>query len=120
MVLALNFLLTIIIELPIIALFFKRKKRQSALVMALLINIISWAVAHIIIFSSDINIYFIAIGLAIGEAIAFHKLLECSWKKAIIMSLIVNSLSFFITQQIPMEMDIFQPKPEVYQRPLQY
>lgn len=110
MSLALNFLLTILIELPIIALFFKRKKRQAAVLMALLINVISWSVAHIIFFSTDFNIYYAAIGLAIGEAIAFHKFLECTWKKAIIMSLIVNSLSFLATQYIPI--DIFQSKPE--------
>ena len=48
--LAINFFLTIFIELPIIALFFKRKKRKQALFMALLINVISWAVAHILFF----------------------------------------------------------------------
>jgi hypothetical protein len=109
--LALNFLLTILIELPIIALFFKRKKRQAAVLMALLINVISWSVSYIIFFSTDINMYYVATGLAIGEAIAFHKFLECSWKKAIIMSLIVNSLSFFATQLIPI--DIFQWRPEI-------
>ncbi len=111
--LALNLLLTILLELPIIALFFKRKKRQAAIMMAILINVISWSVAHMIIFSTDINIYYVAIGLAIGEAIAFHQLLECNWKKAIILSLIVNSLSFFIIQLIPIDMDLFQSKPIV-------
>src|SRR5665647_2500762 len=114
--LAFNFLLTILIELPIIALFFKRKKRQSALLMTLLINVISWSVAHIIIFSvdTDLNpsyVYYVAIGIAIGEAIAFRQFLECNWRKAIIMSLIVNSLSFFITQLI--QIDLFQSSPEV-------
>ncbi|MEO5889882.1 MAG: hypothetical protein ABIQ31_06485 [Ferruginibacter sp.] len=97
--------------MPIIALFFKRKKRQAATMMALLINIISWAIAHIIFFSTDINMNYVAVGLAIGEAVAFHKFLECNWKKAIIMSLIVNSLSFLATQHIPV--DMFQPKPEI-------
>ena len=108
--LALNFLLTILVELPIIALFFKRKKRQFAVLIALLINIISWSVAHIIFFTTDINMTYAAIGLAVGEAIAFHKFLNCNWKKAIIMSLLVNSLSFFATQLIPE--DIFQPRPD--------
>ena len=112
--LALNLLLTILIELTILALFFKIKKRQAAIMMAILINVISWSVAHMIIFSTDINIYYVAIGLAIGEAIAFHQLLECNWKKAIILSLIVNSLSFFIIQLIPIDMDLFPSKPGVF------
>ncbi len=109
MVLAFNFLIIILIELPIIALFFKRKKRQAALGMALLINIISWSVTHIVFFTFDINMYYVAVVLAIGEAIAFHFLLPCNWKKAFIISLIVNSLSFSITHAIPE--DLFQQKP---------
>ena len=109
--LAFNFFLTVLIELPIIALFFKRKKRQSAILMALLINIISWSVAHIIFFSFDVDIRYVAIVLAIGEAIAFKQLLDCNWKKAFLMSLIVNSLSFLATQKIPVDLDFSPSKP---------
>lgn len=106
MVLAFNFLIIILIELPIIAFLFKRKKRQAALGMAFLINIISWSITHIIFFTFDVNMYYVAVVLAIGEAIAFHFLLPCSWKKAFIISIIVNSLSFLITHTLPS--DIFQ------------
>ncbi|MEO6548872.1 MAG: hypothetical protein ABIN94_12775 [Ferruginibacter sp.] len=109
--LAINFLLTILIELPIIGLFFKRKKRQQALLMALLINIISWAAAHVIFFSVDVNMFYVAVVLAAGEAIAFHMLLDCRWVKAIVMSLIVNSLSYFIIHLIPGDLDFFQSRP---------
>ncbi|MEP7110063.1 MAG: hypothetical protein ABI760_18860 [Ferruginibacter sp.] len=82
-----------------------------AVLNAAVINTITWSLAHIIIFSTDINVNYVAIGLAIGEAVAFHKVLECDWKRAIIMSLIVNSLSFYLTQFILIDMDIFQLKP---------
>lgn len=118
MFLAFNFLITILIELPIIALFFKRRKRQVALGMALLINIISWSITHIIFFTFDINMYYVAVVLAIGEAIAFHFLLPCNWKKAFIISLIVNSLSFSITNAIPT--DLFQTKPHSNKTTMQY
>lgn len=111
--LALTLLLTLIIELPIIALFFRRKKRQSVLPMAALINIISWSIAHMLFFSTEINIYYIAIGISIGEAIAFHLLLPCDWKRAIIMSIIANSISFLITQQIPVDTELFPSTPEM-------
>ncbi|MEO6233186.1 MAG: hypothetical protein ABJB11_01640 [Ferruginibacter sp.] len=109
--LALNFLLILLVELPIVNLFFKRKKRQHALYMAFLINLVSWAVAHVIIFTVDVNIYYVAILVAVGEAIAYNKLLECNWKKSIIISLVANSLSFFVTQIIPID-DLFTPKQE--------
>ena len=111
MILALNFLLTVLIELPIIALFFKRKKRRLAIPIALVINIISWSVSHIIFFTTDTNMNYVAIGLGIGEAIAFHKFLECNWKKAIVLSLLVNCLSFFGTRLMPA--DVFQSKPDL-------
>ena len=113
--LAFNFLLTLLIELPIVVLFFKRKKRKEAALMAVLINIVSWSIAHIIFFSSDLPLYYVAIGLAIGEAIAFNLLLDCNWKKAIILSLLANTLSFFITQLVPVDMEIFQQKQEIIQ-----
>jgi hypothetical protein len=111
MLLALNFLLIILVEIPILILFFKRKKRQNAIYMALLINIISWAVAHVILFSTEVNIYYVTILIIIGEAIAFNKFLECSWKKSFIMSLLVNTLSFLATQYIPLD-EMFPSRPE--------
>ena len=114
--LAINFFLTIFIELPIIALFFKRKKRKQALFMALLINVISWAVAHILFFTTDINIYYVAILMAAGEAIAFHHLLAFKWGKAIIMAIIVNACSFAVTQFVPIDLDSFKSRQETINR----
>ena len=118
MVLAFNFIITILIELPIIALFFKRKKRQKALSMGLLVNIISWSVAHIIFFTFDLNMLYIAFALAIGETISFHYLFPCDWKKAIIISIIVNSLSYLATQSIPA--DLFQSEAEPFVTTMPY
>jgi len=109
--LAVNLLLTLLLEIPIIALFFTRRKRQQAILAGTLINTISWSVAHILFFTMDINIYLVAVVLAIGEAIAFHFFLPCNWRIAILISLIANSLSFFVTQRIPN--DLFQSKPDL-------
>ncbi len=111
MKLAFDFLLLILIELPILVLFFKRKKRQNAIYMGLLINIISWAVAHVIFFSTDVNIYYIQALVIVGEAIAFNKVLEVPWKKAIVMSLVLNILSFLVNQIVPLD-DLFYSRPE--------
>ena len=110
--LAINFFITIFIELPVIALFFKRKKRKQALLMALLINVVSWAVAHIVFFTTDINIYYLTILMTAGEAIAFHQFLVCKWSKAIIMAIIVNACSFAVTQLVPIDLDSFKSRQE--------
>ena|SRR5918993_4076999 len=111
MKLALHFLLIILVELPILILFFKRKKRQHAIYMALLINIISWSVAHVIFFSTEVNLYYIQLLVIVGEAVAFNRVLECSWKKAFTMSILVNLLSFLVTQWVPLD-DLISGRPE--------
>jgi len=113
--LTINFLITLLIELPIVILFFKRKKRKEAAWMAFLINIITWSIAHIIFFSTELPIYPVAIGLAIGEAIAFYLMLNCNWKKAISIAILTNLLSFYINQLIPVDIDIFKQKEEIIQ-----
>ena len=99
--LALNFLLTILVELPLIILFFKRKKRQSILGTSFLINVVSWSAAHVILLTTDIDPYYVIGGIVVSEALAFSILLERNWKKGILISVIVNTLSFFITQLLP-------------------
>ena len=51
--LAFDLLLTLLIELPIFALFFKRKKRPAVFMYGLLVNFISWPIAHILKISTD-------------------------------------------------------------------
>jgi riboflavin transporter FmnP len=114
--LTINFLISLLVELPIVILFFKRKKRKEAAWMAVLINIISWSIAHIIFFSTELPVYYVAIGLAIGEAIAFFLLLNCNWKKAISIAVLANSLSFYTTQLIPVDIEIFNQKDEIIQK----
>src|SRR6187551_372535 len=111
MKLAFDFLLIILVELPILVLFFKRKKRQHAIYMALLINIISWSVAHVIFFSTEVSLYYIQLLVIVGEAVAFNKVLECSWKKAFTMSILVNVLSFLVTQWVSLD-ELISTRPE--------
>jgi riboflavin transporter FmnP len=114
--LTINFLITLLIELPIVILFFKRKKRKDAVWMAIIINIITWSIAHIIFFSTELPVFYVALGLAIGEAIAFNLLLNCNWKKAISIGILTNLLSFYITQLIPVDIKIDDQKEEIIQK----
>ncbi|CAN5661492.1 hypothetical protein BH11BAC5_BH11BAC5_31730 [soil metagenome] len=111
--LALDLFLTILLELPIIALFFKRKKRPDALMNALMVNLISWPVAHILKISTDISIYLIEAIVIAGEGIALWLLTGCGWKKGLIMSVIANLISFAATSLIHIEPDILQGKPQM-------
>ena len=110
MELAFDLLLTLLIELPVIALFFKRKKRPIALMYGILVNLISWLIAHILKISTDINIVIIEVVVIVGEAIGLWLLTGCGWKKGFIMSLIANSLSFLATYYIRLDAGLFQDK----------
>jgi hypothetical protein len=111
--LAFDLLLTLLIELPIIALFFKRRKRPVALMYGLLVNLISWTIAHILKISTDINIYLIEITVVIGEGIGLWLLTECGWKKGFLMSIIANSISFLATSLIHFDPDALQNKSNI-------
>lgn len=111
--LTLDFLLTLLIELPIIAIFFKRKKRQSALMQALMINLITWPIAHILRLTTDININYIEIGVVIIEGFGYWMLTQCGWKKGFLMSIIANLASFALTQLIKIDADVFQNKQNI-------
>ena len=98
--LAFDILLTLLIELPIFILFYKKRKRPMALMYGALVNLISWPLMHILKSSTEINVYVIDIAVVVGEGIGLWLLTECGWKKAFIMSAIANTLSFIITNLI--------------------
>jgi hypothetical protein len=108
-----DILLTLLIELPIIALFFKRKKRPVALMYGLLVNLISWPIVHILKISTDINVYIIEIAVVTGEGIGLWLLTGCGWKKGFLISLIANSISFLVIQSIHFDPDTLQNKQNI-------
>lgn len=71
-----------------------------ALMYGALVNLISWPLMHILKSTTEINIYIIEIAVIVGEGIGLWLLTECGWKKAFIMSVIANILSFIITSHI--------------------
>ena len=111
--LAFDLLLTLLIELPIIALFFKRKQRPVALMYGALINLICWLIAHILKISTDLSIVIIEVVVIIGEAVGLSLLTDCGWKKGFTLSVIANSLSFIATYNIRFDTDIFQDKSHI-------
>lgn len=111
--LAFDLLLTLLIELPIFALFFKRKKRPAVLMYGLLVNLISWPVAHILKISTDINAHLIEVLVVTAEGFGLWLLIECGWKKGFIMSAIANGLSYLATSFIHIDPEIFQNKQNI-------
>jgi ABC-type uncharacterized transport system permease subunit len=96
MLLTFNLLLTLLIELPVVAFFFKRKVREHAVLTAFLVNIVTWPLVQVVVFSTDVTQqnFFLETAVILAEAIAYKIWLDCSWKKSFLMSAIANLMSY--------------------------
>ncbi|MGC4103238.1 hypothetical protein [Ferruginibacter sp.] len=89
------FLLTLIIELPVVCVFFKERWKY-ALLIGFLLNLFTWPLLNILLFYTGINVNILELGVAITESIGFYLLMQCNWKKALALGFIANALSYGI------------------------
>lgn len=87
------FIATLIIELPIVFLFFRRDWKFALLIGSLL-NLFTWPVLHILLFYTSIDINILEIGVAITESIGYYLLMQCRWKKALALGFTANAISY--------------------------
>jgi hypothetical protein len=87
------FLLTLVIELPLVLLFF-RDERKFALLTGFLLNLFTWPLLHIFLFYTDIHIGILEFAVAVTESIGYYIMLNCKWKKAIALAFVANTLSY--------------------------
>lgn len=87
------FLLTLVIELPIAALYFKTQWKQ-AIVVGFLLNLFTWPLLHVFLFETYISINLLEIMVAITEGIGYFLFMECKWWKGILLSCVANGLSY--------------------------
>jgi hypothetical protein len=89
------FILTLLIELPIVLLFFK-KDWKFTLLIGFLLNLFTWPLLHVLLFTTSININILEVGVAIAEGIGYWLLLQCSFKKGMFVGFLVNGISYGI------------------------
>ena len=89
------FLLTILIEMPVVLLFFK-KQWKLALLIGILLNLFTWPLLHVFLYSTNINLNILELGVAITEGTGYWIFLKCGWKKAFAVSFLANGLSYGI------------------------
>lgn len=87
------FFLTLLIELPLVLVFF-RDERRYAVLTGFLLNLFTWPLLHILIFYTDININILESGVAVTESIGYYIMLNCKWKKAVALAFLANILSY--------------------------
>jgi hypothetical protein len=89
------FLLTLIIELPVVLLFFKSQWKQ-ALLVGFLLNLFTWPLLHLFLFETTININFLEIIIAVTEGVGYFLVMKCKLWKGLLLSFFVNGLSYGI------------------------
>mgnify|MGYP006359422805 FL=1 len=87
------FFLTLLIELPLVYIFF-REQRKYALLIGFLLNLFTWPLLHIFIFYTDIHIGILEFAVAVTESIGYYIMLNCKWKKAITLAFVANAISY--------------------------
>ena len=89
------FLITLVVELPLVVLYF-RKKWKQALLVGFLLNLFTWPLLHIFLFETAVNINLLEILVAMVEGLGYFILMKCKWWKGILLSVVVNGLSYGI------------------------
>ncbi len=89
------FFVTLMIELPLVILYFKKQWKQ-ALFIGFLLNLLTWPLLHIFLFETTVNIFLLEILVALLEGIGYYLLIKCKWWQALLISFLVNGLSYGI------------------------
>ena len=95
MAIYLYFLMTLLIEMPLVLFCFKRQWKY-ALLIGFLLNLFTWPLLHVLLFSTEINVNILELGVALVEGFGYWIFMECGWKKAFAVSFLVNVLSYGI------------------------
>ncbi len=111
--LAFNLLLTLLVELPIIAFFFRKRKRKAALLVGLLVNLITWPIVNIIRLNTDWSLDMVEIGVVIVDGLAYWFFLGRNISKAVFITVLANAASYLITKFVHLGPDFFQKKVNV-------
>ncbi len=89
------FLLTLLIELPLVWWFF-RDRGKEALLIGFLLNLFTWPLLHVFIYLTRLPVNVLEAGVAVTEAIGYRIFMGCSWKKAFAVSFLANGISYGI------------------------
>lgn len=87
------FVLTLVIEFPIIFLFY-HKDWKEVIIPFLLLNLFTWPLLHFVLFSTDLPLPILEIGVALAEMIGYKLLMKSNWKKSATASFLANCVSY--------------------------
>jgi len=87
------FLLTLLLEMPIVLWFFK-KQWKLALPIGILLNLFTWPLLHLLLQQTTIGVNWLELGVFIVEGLGYWIFLQCGWKKGLGVALLANGFSY--------------------------
>lgn len=88
------FVLTLLIEAPVVYLSYKARWKKDAVLPFFLLNLFTWPLLHYLLFTTDIDINLLEAGVVVAEALGYYLLVERKLAKAFIVSLLANAMSY--------------------------
>jgi len=87
------FALTLLIEFPIILLFYY-KQWKEILVPFVLLNLFTWPLLHFLLLTTDISLSLLELGVALAEMAGYKLLMKGSWGRSFAAAFIANGVSY--------------------------
>jgi hypothetical protein len=86
-------LLTLLLELPVIYLFYK-KQSPYALAVGALLSLFTWPLLHLLLYNYHIPVALLEAGIALTEGLGLWLLLDGRWQKAFGVGILANGISY--------------------------
>lgn len=87
------FVLTLVIEYPVI-LFFYKKQWKELILPFLLLNLFTWPLLHFFLLTTDISLPVLELGVVIAEMTGYKFLMKSCWKKSFAAAFAANGVSY--------------------------
>lgn len=87
------FILTLVLEMPIVLLFFKSEWKW-ALLIGFLLNLFTWPLLHLLLYYIRVNINLLEGGVAFVEGLGYCIFMKCGWQKGFGASILANGFSY--------------------------
>ena len=85
--------LTLVLEAPVIALFYRGQWKEAALPF-LLLNLFTWPLLHYLLQTTDLPLPLMELGVALAEMTGYALLVRGGWGKAFLAAFAANGFSY--------------------------
>lgn len=87
------FVLTLVIEFPIVLIFYQSQWKE-VFAPFLLLNLFTWPLLHFLLLSTRFSVPVMELGVALAEMAGYKFLMNSSWRKSFIVSFVANGISY--------------------------